>query len=548
MKKKVLLLASIVMTAAFVATACGTAAPTTPTTAPTTPAVEKILRTNNSSEPGSLDPALAQGTHESWVLDHTFEGLMKRSKEGLIVEGIASKYTLADDKVTYTFTLRDDAKWSNGEKVTAQDFEFAWKRVLDPNLKAEYAYQMFYLKNGAKYNSGEAKIEDVGVKALDEKTLQVVLETPTAYFLEMAAFYTYYPVNKKIVEANADWAKDPKNYVSNGPFKLTDWVHNASITLEKNDNYYDAANVKLDGIEFAILEDATTAWQKYEGGEFDFLTPIPGSVVGQLKTSGSKELIIGTDLATYYYNFNTKKAPFDNAKVRRGLSMAIDRKTIVEKITQGGQTPAEGVVPFGMFDESNKEYRDGVGNLIKYDLTEAKKIFEEGLKEAGMTIEQFNAKGFKLLYNTSETHKKIAEAVQNMWKVSLGVEIGLENVEFQVKLDREKAGDFDISRAGWIGDYADPMTFVDLWETKSSFNDAKFSNAEYDKLVAESKATVDQKVRMENMRKAEKILMEAMPIAPIYFYTQPYVQKAYVTGIFKPINRYPYFTYADINK
>lgn len=548
MKKKVLLLASIIMTAAFVATACGTAAPTTPTTAPTTaPAAKKILRTNNSSEPGSLDPALAQGTHESWVLDHTFEGLMKRSKEGLIVEGIAEKYTLADDKVTYTFTLRD-AKWSNGDKVTAQDFEFAWKRVLDPNLKAEYAYQMFYLKNGAKYNSGEAKIEDVGVKAIDEKTLQVVLESPTAYFLEMAAFYTYYPVNKKVVEANADWAKDPKNYVSNGPFKLTDWVHNASITLAKNDNYYDAANVKLDGIEFAILEDATTAWQKYEGGEFDFLTPIPGSVVGQLKTSASKELVIGTDLATYYYNFNSKRAPFDNAKVRRGLSMAIDRKTIVEKITQGGQTPAEGVVPFGMFDENSKEYRAEVGNLIKYDLTEAKKIFEEGLKEAGMTIEQFNAKGFKLLYNTSETHKKIAEAVQNMWKVNLGVEIGLENVEFQVKLDREKAGDYDISRAGWIGDYADPMTFIDLWETKSSFNDAKFSNAEYDKLVAESKATVDQKVRMENMRKAEKILMEAMPIAPIYFYTQPYVQKPYVTGIFKPINRYPYFTYADISK
>ena len=536
------------MTAAFVVTACGTAPPTTPTTAPTTPAVEKILRTNNSSEPGSLDPALAQGTHESWVLDHTFEGLMKRSQEGLIVEGIAEKYTLADDDVTYTFTLRDDAKWSNGEKVTAQDFEFAWKRVLDPNLKAEYAYQMFYLKNGAKYNSGEAKSEDVGVKAIDEKTLQVVLETPTAYFLEMAAFYTYYPVNKKIVEANADWAKDPKNYVSNGPFMLTDWVHNASITLEKNDNYYDAASVKLDGIEFAILEDATTAWQKYEGGEFDFLTPIPGSVVGQLKASGSKELIIGTDLATYYYNFNTKKAPFDNAKVRRGLSMAIDRKTIVEKITMGGQTPAEGVVPFGMFDENDAEYRTAVGNLITYDLTEAKKIFEEGLKEAGMTIEQFNAKGFKLLYNTSETHKKIAEAVQNMWKVSLGVDIGLENVEFQVKLDREKAGDFDISRAGWIGDYADPMTFIDLWETKSSFNDAKFSNAEYDKLVADSKATVDQKVRMENMRKAEKILMEAMPIAPVYFYTQPYVQKDYVTGVFKPINRYPYFTYADINK
>lgn len=552
MKKKVLLFGSIMMTAAFLLSACSTPAPTpttpgTPTT-PTTPAEKKILRTNNSSEPGSLDPALAQGTHESWVLDHAFEGLMKRTQDGVIVEGIAEKYELADDEVTYTFTIRDDAKWSNGEKVTAQDFEFSWKRALDPALASDYAFQLFYLKGGEAYNTGAGKLEDVGVKAIDEKTLEVVLEVPTAYFLELTAFYTFYPVNKKLVESNADWAKDPKTYVSNGPFKLTDWVHNATITLEKNAEYYDNANVKLDGIEFSILEDANTAWQRYEGGEFDFLTPLPGAVVNQMRTAGSKELVIGGDLATYYYNFNTTKKPFTNAKVRKGLSMAIDRTTIVEKITMGGQIPAEGVVPFGMLDENNKEYRDGVGNLIAYNVAEAKTMFEEGLKEEGMTVAQFNAEGFSLLYNTSEAHKKIAEAVQNMWKTALGVDIGLENVEFQVKLDREKAGDFDISRAGWIGDYVDPMTFVDLWVTDGSYNDADFRNAEYDALVKEAKGTVDQKIRMENMRKAEKILMENSPVAPIYFYTQPYAQKSYVTGVYKVLNRYPYFIYADMNK
>lgn len=552
MKKKVLLFGSIMMTAALLLSACSTA-PTTPTTpgtptTPNTPAEKKILRTNNSSEPGTLDPALAQGTHESFILDHSFEGLMKRDSEGVIVEGVAEKYEIAEDEVTYTFTIRDDAKWSNGEKVTAQDFEFSWKRALDPVLAAEYAYQLHYLKGGEAYNTGTGSVDDVGVKAIDEKTLEVVLAVPTAYFLDLTTFYTYYPVNKKLVESNADWAKDPKTYVSNGPFKLTDWVHNASITLEKNPEYYANADVKLDGLEFSILDDANTAWQRYEGNEFDFLTPLPGGIVNQLKTSGNKELVIGDDLGLYYYNFNSEKKPFDNVKVRQGLSDAIDRTTIVEKITQGGQRPAEGIVPFGMFDENTKEYRDALGNLMTGTIADAKSTFEAGLAESGMTLEQFNAAGFSILYNTSEAHKKIAEAVQNMWKTTLGAEVKVENVEFQVKLDREKAGDYSISRAGWLGDYVDPMTFMDLWLSDGSFNDANFNNAEYDRLIKEAKATVDMKVRMENFRAAEKIIIEERPIAPIYFYTQPYAQKPYVSGVYKAINKYPSFVYADMNK
>ena len=226
--------------------------------------------------------------------------------------------------------------------------------------------------------------------------------------------------------------------------------------------------------------------------------------------------------------------------------MAIDRQTICDKIAQGGQLPAEGVVPFGMTDENGKEYRDGAGKLIEYNTDEAKKLFAEGLAETGFKAEDFSK--FSLLYNTSEAHKKIAQAVQEMWRNNLGVEFQLENVDFQVKLDREKAGDYHVSRAGWIGDYIDPMTYMDLWLTDGAFNDADFSNAEYDKLVLEAKGTADQKIRMENMRKAEKILMDNMPVIPIYFYTQPYAQKSYVSGVFKPLNRYPYFIYADMNK
>ncbi|MBR0575561.1 peptide ABC transporter substrate-binding protein [Proteiniclasticum sp. BAD-10] len=540
MKKKLVTLASLFLALTFVLTGCGTK--TGNETA------KKVLRTNNSSEPGSLDPALAQGTHESWVLQHIFQGLMDYAEDGTIVNGVAESYELADDNVTYTFKLRKDAKWSNGDPVTAEDFEFAWKRALDPELAADYAYQLYYLKGGQAYNEGKGSKDDVGVKAIDAQTLEVVLEVPTGYFLELTAFYTYYPVNKKVVEANADWAKDAKSHVSNGAFKLTTWEHNSKIVIEKNTSFFDAAKVKLDAIEFAILEDENTAWQKYSGGEFDFLATVPAAVTNQLLTDKSAEITIGGQVGTYYYNLNSKEAPFDNVKVRKALALSIDRQTIVSKITMGGQIPAEGVTPFGMVDENGDEYRDGVGKLVTYDVTEAKKLFTEGLAEAGMTLEQFNAKNFVLLYNTSEAHQKIAQAVQEMWRTSLGIEIKLENVDFQVKLDREKAGDYDISRAGWIGDYMDPMTFLDLWYSTSSFNDAKYNNPEYDALVDEAKNSVDPKVRFNAMREAEAILMADMPVIPVYFYTQPYVQKTYVKGVYKPLINYPVLKYADIQK
>lgn len=506
----------------------------------------KILRTNNGSEPGSLDPALAQGTHESWVLDHTFEGLMKINPDLQVVPGMAKEYKVSEDYLTYTFTLRDDIKWSNGDPVTAHDFEFAWKRALDPELASDYAHQLYYIKGGEAYNTGEGTVDDVLVKALDDMTLEVTLESPTAYFLELTAFYTLYPVNKKVVEANPDWAKNANTHVSNGPFTLTEWEHNATIKIRKNENYYDSTSVKLAGVDFDIIEDENTTWQKYEGGDYDLLTPLPQAVVAQMKDSNNPELIIGAEVGTYYYNLNSKIKPFNNPKIRKALSMTLDRQTIVDKIAQGGQLAAEGVVPFGLIDENGSEYRSNLGQLLEYNVEEGKKLFAEGLAEEGMTVEDF--KKVVILYNTSEAHKKIAQAAQEMWRVNLGVEIQLENVEFQVKLDREKSGDYDISRAGWIGDYMDPITFLELWYSTSSFNDAKYNNPEYDKLVDIAKNDPDPKARFDAMRKAEVMIMEDMPIVPVYFYTQPYAQKSYVTGVYKPLVNYPKMTYADMNK
>lgn len=548
MSKKFIILTSLILVLAIIFTGCSS--PSNEGKDPAgnnqTAGGKKILRSNNSSEPGSLDPALAQGTHESWILENVFEGLMTFDENGELVPGMAESYEISEDGLTYTFKIRDGVTWSNGDPVTAEDFEYTWKRALDPELAADYAHILYYIKGAQAYNSGEGSRDDVAVKALDEKTLEVTLEAPTAYFLELTAFYTYFPVNKNVVESNPDWAKDPETHVSNGPFKLVRWDHNAKIVLEKNESYYNADKIKLDGIELDIIEDQNTAWQKYEGGEYHILVDVPTSVVAQLKAQNDPQLNIGNQIGTYYYNVNPDVKPFNNAKVRQALSMAIDCETITENITQGGQIPAEGVVPYGLKDENGNEFRDGVGSLVEYDPDKAKQLFEEGLAEEGMTLEEFNSGQFVILYNTSESHKKIAQAIQEMWRTALGIEIGLENVEFQVKLDREKAGDYQISRGGWIGDYMDPMTILDLWWSESVFNDVKYNNEEYDKLIAESKATDDQNIRMENMRNAEKMIMEDMAVIPIYFYTQPYVVKENVSGITYVPVRYPMITYADI--
>ena len=552
MKKRNLRIVTMLLALVMLVTACGggnnAPANNGGGEAGETAGKEKILRTNNSSEPGTLDPALATGTHDSWPMQHIYEGLMKYNEKGEVVEGVAKEMKVSEDGLTYTFVLRDDAKWSNGDPVTAEDFEFSWKRVLDPETASEYSYQLYYLKNGEAYNNGEATADDVGVKAIDDKTLEVTLESPTEYFPSLVAFYTYYPTQKATVEKNPDWAKDPSkgDFVTNGPFKCVDWKHNEAIELVKNDQYYEADRIKLDGIHFDIIEDQNTAWQRYEGGEYDFLYNPPTTIVNKLKQSDSKELSLEDELSTYYYEINTEKKPLNNVKVREALSLAIDRKSIVENITQGGQVPAEGMVPYGLKDDAGKDFREANGNFIKEDDKEAVKLLEEGLAEENMTKDDLN--GLVIVYNTDENHKKIAQAIQEMWNSKLGISMKLENMEFQTLIDRRRQGDFSIARAGWVGDYADPMTMLDLFTTGNPQNNSRWGDPEFDALIKTAKTTVDSKVRMDSMKEAEKILMRDKPVIPVYFYTAPYVTKPYVTGVFKIMMNYPFLTYADITE
>ncbi|SHH59238.1 oligopeptide transport system substrate-binding protein [Anaerosphaera aminiphila DSM 21120] len=540
MKKRSLSLLTLVLILALALTGCGGGSKETSSSG-------NVIRTNNGAEPNSLDPALAKGNNDSKTIYLIFEGLMKYNENGEIVPGMAEKVDISDDGLTYTYTLRD-AKWSNGDPVTAGDFEYSWKRVLNPEMGSEYSFQLYYIKGGEEYNTGNGSVDDVGVKAIDDKTLEVSLKSPTPYFDELTAFYTLMPVNKSVVESDPDWAKDVSkgNFVTNGPFKITDWKHGEKIIVAKFEDYYNKDKIKLDGVESDILEEQSTAWQKYQGGEYDYIMDAPQDVVAELIKNKDPEFHSFDKYGTQYLAFNTEKAPFTNQKVRQALSMAIDRQSIIDNVIQGGQSYADGLIPYGSKDDQGKDFREANGKFVTEDIEKANQLLEEGLAELNMTREDMSS--LVLSYNTSENIRKMCEAIQEMWRQNLGIEIGLENMDFKVLLERKTAGDFDICRAAWTGDYLDPMTMMDLFMTGEPQNDPKYSNPEYDRLLKVAKSTGDQKVRMDSMKEAEKIMMEDMPLMPLYFSNGYYVAKPYVKGIFtSPLND-PFLIYAEIEK
>lgn len=510
----------------------------------------KIARLISGGEPGSLHPALSQGTHESIILDHVFEGLMKRDENSEIVYGMAESHTVSEDGLTYTFKIRPDAKWSNGDPVTAMDFEVSWKYALDPATGSNYAFQLYYLEGAEEYNTGKGSVDAVGVKALDDTTLEVKLKLPTTYFLQLCAFYTYYPVNAKLQEEQgSEWSHNGDTFVSNGPFSVKAWNHDESVELVRNEGYYNKEAVKLDGVTFYISEDLNTQWQMYQNDEIDINYDLPADVLGQLNAQNDPELQIVPELASYFYRFNTTEKPFNNAKVRKALTMAIDRQMIVDEVTQGGQIPAYAVVPGNIPDavanmqDETVDFRDNGGDFFKEDVAEAQKLLAEGLAEEGMT-----SLDFTIVYNTSENHKKVAEAIQQMWNENLGVNVSLENVEMKVKVDREHKLDYQVSRAGWIGDYIDPNTFLDMFTSWNGQNDTGWKSDQYDALIIKASEEIDPQVRMGYLHEAEALLMEDMPIMPIYYYTRGITTKPYLTGVTKAINRDVSLIYADINQ
>lgn len=499
-----------------------------------TGAKEQVIRYNVGAEPETLDPAKATGMPEATIMLQLFDGLCRYDANSAIKPAIAESWRISADNLTYEFKLRD-TRWSNGDPIKAQDFVFSWLRALAPETASEYAYQFFYIKGALEYNSGKGKKEDVAIKAIDDRTLQVVLMAPAPQFLGLTAFQTFYPVHEKTVQGNPKWFTDPSSYVGNGPFKLAAIESNQKMILEKNPHYWDAASVKLNRLEVFSIESIDTGFYMFKNGLLDFQDEVPLQEMAALK--GSKELHVAPDTSVYFYRFNVTQKPFDDVRVRKALSMAIDRNQLVENVLQGGEKPALAFVPHGFKDANGRDFRQNSGDLFKEDVAESRKLLTDAGYEGGKNFPKFI-----LLYNTSENHKKIAEAVQQMWKNNLGIEATLQNVEWQVYLTRESKLDFGMCRAGWSPDYLDPLSFIDVFLTGGANNNTGWGNEEYDRLVSEVNSANDQKARMEAMRNAERILMDEMPVMPVFFYTNPSLIKENIKKVIIP----PFATYADL--
>lgn len=485
-------------------------------------AADQTLRFSFTSEVPTFDPGQAQDNVAHTMLNMMYEGLVAMDEDGQVKPANAESWEI--DGTKYTFKLRKDAKWTNGDPVTAKDYVFAWERVLSPETSPAppYANMLYdYIQGAKEFNEGKTKdFSTVGVKALDDYTLEVNIINPTPYFLGLTSFYTYFPVHKSVTD-DVKWATNKDKMITNGPFKLTGWEIGQSYELAKNDNYHSKDDVKLTKIQINVVESAATQLQAYKNGETDYtgqpVGEIPSDQLPSVRQELKDEFNNRSIASIYYYQFNVTAKPFDNAKIRKAFSMAIDRQTLIDKVTLGGETAAFGFVPYGIVGADGQEYRKSVpDNYLSYNVEDAKKLLEEGMKEANYT----KLPEITLLYNTSENHKKIALAIGDMWKKALGVDIKLLNQEFQVYISTRRNLDYQVSRAGWVSDYNDPMAFMSMWTTGDGNNDAGYSNKEYDQLISDAKKIGDEKARQEMIAKAEKILIEDDSVAiPLYYYT-----------------------------
>ncbi|MDN4495162.1 peptide ABC transporter substrate-binding protein [Ureibacillus aquaedulcis] len=496
-----------------------------------------------TSEPPSMHPQLATDSTSSAVLKQIYEGLTTY-KDGEVVEGAAEKIETSEDGLVYTFTLRD-AKWSNGDTVTAEDFAYAWTFALTPENASEYASILYPIKGAQAYNLGEGSVEDLGIKVVDEKTLEVTLENPTPYFLELTAFKTYFPIHKATAEANETWyAEAGETYITNGPYTLADWQHSGSMTLEKNANYWDADNVAIDKVNIGMVESEATAATMFDAGEIDFLgapfQTVALDVIDRYKQEGI--LNISDYSAIYMYKFNTTDEVMGNANIRKALTLAIDRQGLIDNITKGEQSPALGMVPTAV-----KGFEEDAGYMKDNDVEEAKKALELGLQELGLG--DASELEIKLSFNTSEAHAAIAQFIQEGWRTNLGIEVTLDNSEWQVYLDKLTNLDYQVGRLGWIADYNDAYTFLEQYDSaENGNNDTGWENAEYTELLKQSNSETDPEKRIELLKQAEAILMSEYPVAPIYYYTNLSVKKDYVENMELDQLGNVYLKYVDINK
>lgn len=506
-------------------------------------AADKILTWNMGSDPQTFDPCRTYESDGGNLVNNMFDGLMRDIGGGILEPACAESYEISDDLTKYTFHLRENMKWSDGQPLTAKDFEYSWKRVCSPDEASEYGFIMVpYIKGAEAYLQGNGSIDDVAVKAVDDLTLEVELNFPVPYFLNLTSFYTYCPVREDIVTAAGDgWEKNPDTCVTNGPFKLEEYQVGSHLTLVKNDNYWDADSVHLQKIKAFMIQEANTAYNAYEAGEMAILdsTGIPTDMVPELKAS-DPNFSIQPAVGAYYLLFNVDAEPVNDVRVRKAMAMAVDQRKICEQVLKGGQQPMTGFVPPALKFSDGTSFRklDEEGNPVEeYGIDPNRAQIEEAqalLAEAGYPNGE-NLPKIVYVYDSSEKNKKVAEAVQEMLKTNLNIDLELQNTERAVIMDLKKNGDFMLSRGGWGGDYDDPMTMLDMFTSYSGNNDAQWrwneqpviapldhtlnpKNKEYDDAISQAQRTTGPE-RDEWMRKAEQILMDEMLFIPVYYNT-----------------------------
>jgi len=504
---------------------------------------KQVFHFGNGSEPQGIDPHIVTGVPEHHILISLCEGLtIPNAFDDENLPGAAESWTVSDDGKVYIFKLRKNGRWSNGDPVTADDFVWSWQRILTASLGSQYPDMLYYLEGAQEYHTGQNNdFSSVGVKALDSHTLEVKLKAPTPFFTGLLSHYSTWPVHKETVlkhgsidDRNGEWTR-PGNFVCNGAFNLKSWELNNKIVVEQNPMYWDASTVRLNEIHYYPVSNVMTEDRMFRAGQLHVTSTLPSQKCPVYIEEGNPDLRIDPYMGTYFYRLNTTNPYLNDLRVRKALAYSIDRKLLVEKVTKCGQIPAYSFTPPG-----SNGYEPTTS--IPFDPALAKEL----LAEAGYNSENQFPK-LEILFNTNEDHRKVALAIQQMWQQNLGIEVELVNQDWKVYLSREMVGDFQVSRAGWIGDYVDPNTFLDLMRPNRGNNKTGWENEVYDALVAKANSTNDQTLRYQLLDEAEKILIENMPVIPLYTYVRSYQLSPDVKGYNPHIldHHHPKFIYLE---
>lgn len=488
---------------------------------------KQVLRMTTEADPPTLDSATALDGSSFNVLNNVMEGLMRLDKDNKPQPAMAEAMPkVSADKKSYTFKIRKNAKWSDGKAVKAQDFVYAWKRALNPRLKLQSAVILFPIVNAQAYYGGQLPETTLGIKALDDRTLQVNLRYPTPYFLSMLASAAYLPQRQDIVKKyGQEYGTNKDTMVYNGPFILSKWKHEQGYQYKKNKGYWDAKTVQLEKADVKIVSDSVSAMNDYTSNRSD-LSPLSDKLVKAFQ-SGNEYQSVDRG-ATFLLVFNNRMKFFQNKKIRKALSLAIDRDELVNGVMKNGSRPAKGMVPDGIDDAHGKTFRKDAGTLTHYDAAEAKQLLNEGMKELGISTPPT----LQLSVNDDD-RKKIALFLKNEWKNNLGIDVSISPRAIKQKLAAEQRGMFNLSLVRWIGRYNDPMSFLEIGYSQSQVNFGRWSNADFDRLMEKSKVTKDLKQRNEDLVKAEKIVMDDAGVSPLFYESQAYVQKPYVKQLYR---------------